>query len=263
MAKILVVDDEPNIRNLCYQFLRKDGHQVMTAARGSQLLAMLLSEKPDLIIMDLRIPGEEGLSLLKKIRDKAGNKIPVIVFSAYVSQDIEKQAYEAGAAEVVHKTIPMSELVDKANRILSARNLSAGSLPPLKERKTLLLVDDDPQIIKLLETYFTGKGFKTISAHDGEEAIEFVKDLHPAVVLMDMGLPGMDGMLTLIRMREIDPNLGIIIMTGMQDDALAKEAIEKGAYHYILKPIDMQYLELVVLSRIQIALQKKAESSNP
>src|ERR1043166_7627610 len=102
MSKIFVVDDESAIRNLCYELFTKDGHEVITLARGNEALGMIKPQKPDLVLLDINIPGEDGLSLLKKMRE-ANPSLPVAIFSGAVDQDLEKDAYQAGAVEVILK----------------------------------------------------------------------------------------------------------------------------------------------------------------
>jgi len=82
--KILVVDDEQNIRTLLREELTDEGYDVLLAENGAQALAMIKEEKPDLVTLDIKMPGEDGLSLLRKIREIEYD-LPVIICSAPVS----------------------------------------------------------------------------------------------------------------------------------------------------------------------------------
>ncbi len=125
--------------------------------------------------------------------------------------------------------------------------------PVKKKVEIILVVDDDEKIRKLLTDFFQGKGFKTLAAKNGEEAISLVRSEKPSVILLDVTMPGMDGIRTLKEIRAIDPEVGVIMVTSVQDEHIAREAAELGSYHYVLKPFDLKYLELVVLTRIIIA----------
>jgi len=252
MSKILVVDDESGIRNLCYDLFTKDGHEVITVPRGDQLLSMLRPEKPDLVLMDIKIPGEEGLSLLKRMPNARDVRVPVVIFSGYVTQELEKEAYAAGAIEVIRKGIKVAELREKINKILGAKHRIFGEVEDKPSRK-ILIVDDEDGVRNLLAHFFKRKGFLTLVAKSGEEAISITLEMKPSVVLLDLTMPGMDGILTLKKLKEIDPNLGVVIATAVQDEEIAQEATKCGAYAYVLKPFDLQYLELVVLTRLVIA----------
>src|SRR5689334_19382371 len=121
MSKILVIDDETLIRNFCYDLFKREGHEVITAARGDQGLAMIGPEKPDLVLMDIAMPGETGLSLLHKIRAKHP-RLPVVVFSGRITAEVEKEAFDAGAVELLTKGLDASELRSKIHKILDAKD---------------------------------------------------------------------------------------------------------------------------------------------
>lgn len=252
MSKILVIDDETLIRDFIYTLFEKEGLSVITAARGAQAIQMIATEKPDLAIMDLSVPGESGLSLLQKIREKSP-KLPVVVFSGSVTPEIEKDAYAAGAIEVIQKGVPVSELRDKIKKIIESSHKILGSSEVKRKEEKILVVDDEDGIRSLLITFFTRKGFKTTGARSGEEALRLLDTEKPTVILLDINMPGMDGLLTLKKIREKDARVGIVMATGVQDEQIVQEAMDLGAYHYVLKPFDLQYLELVVLTRLMLA----------
>jgi DNA-binding response OmpR family regulator len=82
MQKILVVDDDPNIRLIFSKTLKKDGYEVETARTGIQALEMLLDKKYDLIILDIKMPDIHGLEVLSLIR-QSGNNVPIVICSAF------------------------------------------------------------------------------------------------------------------------------------------------------------------------------------
>ena len=80
-----------------------------------------------------------------------------------------------------------------------------------------------------------------------------VQKERPAMILLDVSMPGMGGIATLRKIREIDSDVGVVMATSIRDEQTAKEASELGAHAYVLKPFDLQYLELVVLTRLVVA----------
>ena len=72
--------------------------------------------------------------------------------------------------------------------------------------------------------------------------------LKPAMVLLDVNMPGMNGLLALKKIKEIDDRIGVIMITGVEDEAIAKQAMKLGALDYILKPIEFEYLEMCLLT---------------
>lgn len=113
-----------------------------------------------------------------------------------------------------------------------------------------MVVDDDPKICTLLEKFLTKKDFTVITATSGEKALEKVKKEIPLVVLLDIKMPGMDGITALKKIKEINEHMAVIMITGVKDESIAKEAMELGAYDYITKPFDLNYLEMSLLTKI-------------
>ena len=114
--KILVVDDEKNIRLLLNEELTDEGYDVILAENGTKALDMIRSEKPDLVTLDIKMPGEDGLSILRKIREIEYD-LPVIICSAY---SVYKSEFSAVAADhYVVKSSNFDELKNKIKEILS------------------------------------------------------------------------------------------------------------------------------------------------
>lgn len=251
MSKILTVDDESAVREFCYKLFTSDNHRVITCARGAEVLKAMGPEKPDLILMDVQIPGEEGLSLLVKIQTQ-NPKQAVVVYSGVITADLEKEAYRLGAVDVVSKTLPSSDLRKRINQILTAKH-RLHQIASNAIGQKILVVDDDEQIRLLLFNFFRGKGFDVLTAESGEEAIEVAERERPRLILLDISLPGIDGILTLKRIKEVLPDAGVVMATGLNDQQIAEESARLGAFAYVLKPFDIHYLELVVLSRLFLA----------
>jgi len=117
MAKILVVDDEEHIRLLYSEELSEAGYEVITAANGYKLIERIEKEKPDLVVLDIKMVDYNGLDLLQEIRNKFYN-LPVILCTAY---DTYKEDIKAIAADFyVIKSFDLTELKKKIARALEA-----------------------------------------------------------------------------------------------------------------------------------------------
>ena len=102
----------------------------------------------------------------------------------------------------------------------------------------ILIVDDEPDICRLLCRLVESEGYETITAHDGKDALEKIRRHTPDVVLSDLKMPNMDGLELLHKSREIDPDLPLILLTAFADIHGAVEAIRLGAHDYLSKPFD-------------------------
>ena len=107
----------------------------------------------------------------------------------------------------------------------------------------VLVVDDEPKAVELLQEFLQGKGYEVLTASDGAEALRTVKVERPHLILLDIQMPKMDGLEVLRQIREIDPTIGVIMVTGVNEEAVGRKAVELGAFDYIVKPLDLPYLE--------------------
>ena len=111
----------------------------------------------------------------------------------------------------------------------------------------ILVVDDEVKECELLRRFFEKKDHTVITANSGMDAIEKVQNESPDIMLLDIRMPGMDGMEVLKCIREFNKKIGIIMVTAVMDEDIAKSAMKLGADEYITKPIDLEHLEMHVL----------------
>ena len=110
----------------------------------------------------------------------------------------------------------------------------------------VLLVDDDPDFCEALGDRLRSLGFEVSVADRGSEALRLCREEPPAIVLLDLVLPGMDGMAVLEAIRRSEPDVVVIVITGHGTIARAVEAMKKGAYDFVSKPVDAKHLEIVL-----------------
>lgn len=111
----------------------------------------------------------------------------------------------------------------------------------------ILTVDDQMGIDSFFYEFFTARNYEVLSAMSGEEALRIVKKERPRIVLLDINMKGMDGIETLKKIKEIDKNIVVIMVTGIKDDDVINKALDAGASDYITKPLSLEYLDRVVL----------------
>ena len=121
--KILVADDEQEIRNLLDHFLEGQGYEVVLASDGNQALKLAAEENPQLIILDIKMPGLDGLEVCKRLKEKEQTKlIPVIVITGF--EDNKMQALDIGADDFVNKPFDMAEIYSRVKSALRIRHLT-------------------------------------------------------------------------------------------------------------------------------------------
>jgi DNA-binding response OmpR family regulator len=116
VTRVLVVDDEPTVREVVAGYLRRDGHEVVEAADGASALASIEAGLPDLIVLDLMLPGVNGLDILRRVR--AASDVPVIMLTARAEESDRVAGLELGADDYVVKPFSPRELAARVNGVL-------------------------------------------------------------------------------------------------------------------------------------------------
>ena len=117
--------------------------------------------------------------------------------------------------------------------------------------KKVLLIDDEKDAADSLSSWFEDKGYSIKTAYSGKEGIEYVMNFNPDVVVTDIKMPDMSGLEVLSAIKEYDEMIQVIVITAFDDMDTTIEAIQKGAYDYLAKPLDIKRLELSVRRAIE------------
>jgi DNA-binding response OmpR family regulator len=116
MKVILVVDDEPRIAEICRDYLKRAGFDVITAANGDDALALARSRQPDLIVLDLKLPGRDGLDVTRALRQRSN--VPIIMLTARIEETDKLVGLELGADDYLTKPFSPRELVARVRAVL-------------------------------------------------------------------------------------------------------------------------------------------------
>ena len=125
--------------------------------------------------------------------------------------------------------------------------LTIRKVPEVSTMAKILVADDEPSVLQVVSHLFSvRKGHTVYLAHDAAEAIDFVRKHRPQVALLDIMMPSVHGVELLRQIKQIDPDIKAIMITAVDDEDIAREAIEAGAIEYVTKPLDLNYLDAVV-----------------
>jgi two-component system, response regulator, stage 0 sporulation protein F len=120
----------------------------------------------------------------------------------------------------------------------------------------ILVVDDEAPVREVLTEYFATEGYAVEAAGSGVEALTAVRGGRADLVLLDVRMPGLDGVQVLRRIRELDERVPVIMVTANEDVALAKETLKLGAFDYVAKPFDFDYLDRAVAAGLARVAEK-------
>jgi CheY-like chemotaxis protein/anti-sigma regulatory factor (Ser/Thr protein kinase) len=212
-ATILVIDDDPGTHVLVAENLKPLGARFLAASTGVAGLATARAERPDLILLDVRLPDRQGWEVLHDLKaDPATQDIPVIVVSVV---DRESLGFSLGAADYIVKPVNWDQLYKVLGRL--------GFVPALGD---VLVVDDDTEQVSLLQRALESRGFTVRTAADGTQALARAREQRPGLILLDLMMPVMDGFDTLTHLRR-DPktaDVPVLVLTAkdLTDDDRAR-----------------------------------------
>jgi DNA-binding response OmpR family regulator len=261
--KALVVDDDAEIRELLAEQLTAHGFEVLTAGNGLEALLHVKRERPGVIVLDVLMPRLGGLETLRRIR-AFHPEAKIVIVSGSLDSDVRRQALALGAAGVLEKPVSLADLLVALGETerparLPTEPRSEGSRtrePPVAstaEPGRILIVDDDPELRAMLSDFLTLKGYSAEAVPDGAAAVREIVAASPDVVLLDINMPGLSGLDALRTIRAVAPRAVVIMVSATEDDVTAKQALAYGAFDYVVKPIDFQYLSRSIEAALLMA----------
>lgn len=201
---ILVIDDDPAVRELVERRLVKEGYRVVTAQGGVEGLRMARDLRPSAITLDVMMPGMDGWAVLSALKANAElAAIPVIMLSMVSDQNL---GYALGAADYLVKPIDKDRLVAVLNRYC------LGHAPP-----NVLVVEDDEATREMMVRLLSGLGWSVHASHNGVEALARLYEQVPQLILLDLMMPEMDGFQFLeeIRKHEKWQRIPVVVLSSM------------------------------------------------
>ncbi len=257
---MLVADDDEDVRGTIAEYLRAHNFEVIEAADGFDTLLKVKRARPGVVVLDLLMPRLGGLEALKQIHGSNPETI-VVIITGVGDPGLRKQALSSGAATVLTKPLDLAELKRAVSSRAAARPATAGVPGPGRAARgakvgaagRVLIVDDDAEVRAILEEFLAANGYVTRSVGDAAKAFWALMQDVPDVVLLDISMPGFNGVEFIPTIRFASSAVKIIMVSGITDVELSKRALAQGAFDYITKPVDMDYL----LQSLETAISMK------
>jgi two-component system, chemotaxis family, CheB/CheR fusion protein len=245
-ATILVVEDDPEVRDLLELFLRDERHRPITAPDGPIALQMMRSGSvdPDLILADYNLPKDmNGLQLALETREILNHGIPIVILTGDISSATLREVAEQNCV-LLHKPVKLDELSTIVDRLLRAGKAAlTPPCPPLAKAAgelgdtTVYIVDDDDSILESISAVVAEEGGNPISFSSGEAFLKSYQRGRHDCLLIDAYLPGMNGVVLLRALRAAGHLLPAIMITGNSDVTMAVQAMKAGASDFLEKPV--------------------------
>ena len=243
--RALIIEDDPNTSDQLGRYLTELGVTSVIHAEGEKSVEAALREKPDVILLDIMLPNESGWVVLAKLKEHPGTRgIPVVVNSVH---DEPHKSRALGAAAHYTKPITREQLADFFQRPAKAPAASDTPIPKTvspAEGPLVLLAEDNAANRETVGGYLEDRGYTMLYAVNGQEAVQIACGIKPAVILMDVQMPVMDG-LTAIEKIRADAALSetpIVALTALAMPGDRERCLATGATEYVSKPVSMKVL---------------------
>lgn len=230
---VLVIDDEPNARELIERTLSKEGFRVVLASDGAGGLALARELKPAAITLDVMMPGMDGWAVLSALKANAATAdIPVIMATIVDEKGI---GFSLGATDYLTKPIDWARLLSLLGKY---RQSTAG--------QTVLVVEDEGSARELLRRMLEKEGWRIVEAENGKRALERLADKVPALILLDLMMPEMDGFefMQAFRQRPDCRQVPVIVITAKDLTVEDRKRLD-GQVTRILQKASMRTADLV------------------
>jgi len=263
---ILVVEDDPDVRDLLQQFLTDEGHLTATVPNGIAALDLMGrgAIRPDLILADYNLPnGMDGLQAALKLREKLHYQIPVIILTGDISTGTLRDIAHQDCVQL-NKPVKLKELTQAVQRLLPISRPAAHARAPhaaetagINGSPVIFVVDDDSHVRKGIRSVLEEEGRAVEDYASCEAFLDAYRPGREACLLVDAYLPEMNGLELLKRLNDEGHRLPAIMITGKSDVKMAVQAMKAGASDFIEKPIGSGDL----LASIERALEQSRDSS--
>jgi len=222
---LLIVDDDISILETIRDVFQDRGYNVAMVEDGRRAIKLVSRRHFDVILMDIRMPGITGLDTYKEVK-KLIPTAAVIMMTGDSKEELVKKALEEGAYAVIYKPFNVKKVIKMVEEAL--------------KKPVILIVDDRIEDRETLRDILSGKGYRVVMANDGFEAVSLAEKGSFDVILLDIKMPGMNGVTTMERIKEFRPEAGIIMMTAYSMEEFVEDSLRKGAYTCLFKPIDVE-----------------------
>lgn len=228
-TKVLVVDDDRRmVRTIC-DILKVKGYAAAEAYSGEEAVEKVKSDHPDCVLMDIKMPGINGVEALRLIKDICPD-LPVVLMSAYTTEEQVAEAKQLGADTVLTKPVDLQMVFS--------------FLALLRKEESILIVDDDLNFSRTVGDVLRSRGYRVETEADPKNVLGHLDRDYKLAVLLDLKLGDKDGLEVLKAVRSKYPSKPVVLVTGYR--AEMTDSIEKGlkigAYTCLYKPFEMEGL---------------------
>ncbi|MGA9574729.1 MAG: response regulator, partial [Lysobacterales bacterium] len=220
---VLVIDDDAHVQDIMQRLLSREGFRVISATDGTRGIAMAREFRPDIITLDVMMPGQDGWAVLNQLKgDPELTDIPVVMQSIL---DETNKAFSLGASDYLTKPVDRSRLVEVIRRLQR------------KDNRRALVVEDDIDTQVIMSKWLRDEGWEVQSAVNGLEGLQSFLKHDPGLIILDLMMPTMDGFefLDQIRRQPKEASASVVVVTAKDLTGEDLERLNGGVQSVIQK----------------------------
>ena len=247
ILRLLLVDDEEEFLTSTSRALSRRGFEVEVAPNGVTALELADSREFDAVVLDVKMPDIDGIDIFHQLRAKYPS-LTILLLTGHGNIDDAFQTSKEGVADYLAKPIDMDELAVHVRRAV-AHTEATLSLPDetltaigVPGEVSVMLVDDELDFLDTMHKVLSRRQLEVSTASSGQEALDLLQESLVDVVVLDIKMPGMDGLDVLKRIKENYPSVQVILLSGHPSVEDATHGIRLGANEYLRKPPKMDEL---------------------
>ena len=229
-------------------FLNKKGYSIKSIKAKSDASGAS-DETIDLLVLRADTIGDEALDMLGKFR-KDRPELPAILIAAdsRSADTLSNKAAKYGRPKLLPRYFDDSAFILIAQYMISEYKNKTKTRQEAVPSDYIFVVDDETESCKYIEEYLVQHGYRVWCTSDPRIVLDQVKNLKPAIVLLDIVMPGISGIELLKNIRKMNPETQVIMMTAVKDEDVCRECIEAGAADFIIKPFSLEQIKATILA---------------
>lgn len=234
-TRILIVDDERNMRTTLTDILEDEGYEVAVAEDGDVAVELCSKNTFDVVLMDVRMPGLDGVEAFRRIR-RHQEGVRIILMSAYDVEMLKRTALDEGVIAFLDKPLDIERVV----RLIAETQDTA-----------ILVVENEEDVASSMSGALKQQGYRVTTVPTPHDALEIAEQIRFDIIFIDAELPSMTGLELYLAIKKITPTAVAIMITGKEEEfeRVAREAVRQTAYTIVRKPLDLDHV-LSLLKRI-------------
>jgi len=255
-TRVLIIDDRHSLVWFIQRILQQAGYDVISAYDGTDGLRKARQEKPDLIILDTVMPRMNGFEVYHQLQmDNDTSGIPVLFLT--IEEGLDKKKLEVpqprrlrrnsrpqrrpdntgeAITDFLTKPFTAEQITAKVRTMLQSSQSGAEQATTNAGKPLILIVDDARSLVLLAERTLQKEGYDVVTAYDGLDGLQKVRDEKPDLIILDIVMPGLDGIQALKFIRKYS-GTPILMLTSESEISIVKKALDLGADGYIVKPV--------------------------